>query len=914
VVLGESRRSSTSSSKRTEIGEDRLVSGVAEGIPCGISCGIPSVILGDLRRSGRLYQTLCPFHHEKEPSFTVYPDDFGGHYHCFSCNAHGTLRSLGYVLDGGRLLPASCAPLPPPPPPPRPEAPARAGPGVLEALTEGACVYHSYLRESPEALAYLQQTRGLFQETLEAYLVGYADGKPLLAGFPQAERQASRQRFFQAGLLTQGGADYFRGCLTFPDFSLEDDCQVSDILGRGFPEKMHRRLPSEKVRRRSLYLERFALRDRGTLIIVEGPIDALTLRQAGFNAVGLPGVHAFNHSDAARIKKYGFKNILVALDGDQAGAQGSLRVSSLLAGSSRILPFPQGHVKSDGSPVKDWNELFVGVFGGDLSAFRGYVGKVLADLERGVSYVHTRHLNEDFKIAHEAPKEDNHAENAGFTPQGGSQVFGSSDSQSSVVTDIKRCLSGTPSAKTDGCAVLRMLSAGNEWSKETLPVEYVSPSSAWLSSILSPAEASVFEHLYNWFDGKKKTKLYLSALFSWGERKGREAVIEKVKRCGIWWVKEKHREKEEERFRNIACGERQFCPRDSNYYFSTLYLHTREVVLAIVDSLVSLGVLFASGFKAVSYEITLTREISEYLDALARENLAAWDERISDLKKYVLKFLKSIDCKPTGFCRFHYLSSSMPWLVHYHFHVLVIPAYKKEGLWRRIRRFLDPGDLEKTHEIWAKLVRKWAAKWEIPCLVPEKLDLKRRYFKELARLYFYIKYSLRPPLHDFIKGLVEKKDGRYLYRAKDPEGKKIEKWLGQEEIDAIFDRVALYHSSESYKGKKNRNFRLLSWFGALSPNQKKKLLPDFDLEECDEESPWERADDYGYMITGWNSSRRTVTMRVVYRDLGMGVKMHYEDGDTIEVPVENLVWDKPLGVVKVKKIWRRKASDRPADA
>jgi hypothetical protein len=75
-----------------------------------------------------------------------------------------------------------------------------------------------------------------------------------------------------------------------------------------------------------------------------------------------------------------------------------------------------------------------------------------------------------------------------------------------------------------------MLSAGNEWSKETLPVEYVSPSSAWLSSILSPAEASVFEHLYNWFDGKKKTKLYLSALFSWGERKGREAVIEKVNR------------------------------------------------------------------------------------------------------------------------------------------------------------------------------------------------------------------------------------------------------------------------------------------------------------------------------------------------------------------------------------------------
>jgi hypothetical protein len=41
-----------------------------------------------LKREGRKWKGLCPFHREKTSSFTVFPD---GHYHCFGCNAHGTV-------------------------------------------------------------------------------------------------------------------------------------------------------------------------------------------------------------------------------------------------------------------------------------------------------------------------------------------------------------------------------------------------------------------------------------------------------------------------------------------------------------------------------------------------------------------------------------------------------------------------------------------------------------------------------------------------------------------------------------------------------------------------------------------------------------------------------------------------------
>ena len=53
----------------------------------------------EIKKAGREYKGLCPFHTEKTPSFTVSQDK--GFYHCFGCGAHGT--ALGFLIDFDRL-------------------------------------------------------------------------------------------------------------------------------------------------------------------------------------------------------------------------------------------------------------------------------------------------------------------------------------------------------------------------------------------------------------------------------------------------------------------------------------------------------------------------------------------------------------------------------------------------------------------------------------------------------------------------------------------------------------------------------------------------------------------------------------------------------------------------------------------
>src|SRR5476649_2222054 len=57
-----------------------------------------SVVIGKriaLRKHGREFHALCPFHKEKSPSFTV--NDDKGFYHCFGCGAHGD--SIGFLMN-----------------------------------------------------------------------------------------------------------------------------------------------------------------------------------------------------------------------------------------------------------------------------------------------------------------------------------------------------------------------------------------------------------------------------------------------------------------------------------------------------------------------------------------------------------------------------------------------------------------------------------------------------------------------------------------------------------------------------------------------------------------------------------------------------------------------------------------------
>src|SRR5690606_5522251 len=99
-----------------------------------------------LVRRGREHTGLCPFHHEKTPSFTV--NDDKGFYHCFGCGAHGDV--IRFVMETGNLpfreaveRLAQEAGLPPPRIDPEADAKARVRLGLIEAQEAAAQWFES---------------------------------------------------------------------------------------------------------------------------------------------------------------------------------------------------------------------------------------------------------------------------------------------------------------------------------------------------------------------------------------------------------------------------------------------------------------------------------------------------------------------------------------------------------------------------------------------------------------------------------------------------------------------------------------------------------------------------------------------------------------------------------------------------
>src|SRR5712675_57067 len=177
-----------------------------------------------LIRKGRELAGLCPFHHEKTPSFYVVEDK--GFFHCFGCGAHGD--AVGYLMRAENLdfieaieRLASEAGLAVPQQTPQERERAQRQKTQLEALAAAANFYEARLWAPAGARArdYLA-ARGLDEETIRRFRLGWASDdrqalrRALSGEFPEA-------LLHEAGLVRQpeGGGDpydYFRGRVLFP--------------------------------------------------------------------------------------------------------------------------------------------------------------------------------------------------------------------------------------------------------------------------------------------------------------------------------------------------------------------------------------------------------------------------------------------------------------------------------------------------------------------------------------------------------------------------------------------------------------------------------------------------------------------------------------------------------------------------
>src|SRR5437870_8102803 len=177
-----------------------------------------------LIRRGRELGGLCPFHHEKTPSFYVVEDK--GFFHCFGCGAHGD--AIGYLMRADNLdfieaieRLAAEAGLAVPQQTPQERERAQRQKTLLEALAAAADFYEARLWSPAGARAREYLTaRGLDEETIRRFRLGWAPDdrqalrRALGGEFPEA-------LLHEAGLLRrpEGGGDpydYFRGRVLFP--------------------------------------------------------------------------------------------------------------------------------------------------------------------------------------------------------------------------------------------------------------------------------------------------------------------------------------------------------------------------------------------------------------------------------------------------------------------------------------------------------------------------------------------------------------------------------------------------------------------------------------------------------------------------------------------------------------------------
>ena len=299
-----------------------------------------------VKRAGREFHALCPFHKEKTPSFTI--NDEKGFYHCFGCGAHGDVinyvkeyEHLGYREAIEKLAGMAGLAVPQPT---RAEAAQYSREQSLQQVMEvvtGWCEHQ--LNETAEgelARNYLRE-RGLSAETIAKFRIGYAPADRDALARAMKNQGITEQQLVEVGMLIQidGKAPYsrFRRRLMFP--IRDRKSRVIAFGGRVLPGEPNEDAPKylnspetplfHKGRQLfNLDLARRPAFDTGQLIICEGYMDVVALAQAGI----APAVAPLGTAITAEQLQICWQLVdapTLCLDGDNAGQRAMTRATEL---------------------------------------------------------------------------------------------------------------------------------------------------------------------------------------------------------------------------------------------------------------------------------------------------------------------------------------------------------------------------------------------------------------------------------------------------------------------------------------------------------------------------------------------------------------------------------------------------------
>ncbi|UCZ54513.1 DNA primase [Bacillus shivajii] len=402
-----------------------------------------------LKKQGRNFVGLCPFHGEKTPSFSVSPDK--QLYHCFGCGAGGNVFSFLMELDGLSFIESV-------------EKIANRTNVELPELESGqkdedrygeerkywykghelaAKLYHHILSatdEGREAREYLRK-RGFTKEVIDTFQIGYAPNSwDFLTTFLE-KRQLPMNEIVKSGLLAvrefdQKPFDRFRDRIMFPIWDRQGNIIAfgGRILKDGNPKYLNS--PESEVFNKSqtlysFHIARPSMRKKNEAILFEGYVDVTSAWRAGIdNGVATLGT-ALTEAQGKMLRR-NVDKVIICYDSDNAGQEATFKNAQLLEQlglNIRVAQLPDGNDPDD-YIRENGSERFVQNIIGQSLTFMGfkfrfyrkgknlndegdrmeYIQQVLTEiskLPRAVERDHyLRQLAEEFSLSLDALKQE----------------------------------------------------------------------------------------------------------------------------------------------------------------------------------------------------------------------------------------------------------------------------------------------------------------------------------------------------------------------------------------------------------------------------------------------------------------------------------------------------------------------------
>lgn len=307
-----------------------------------------------LKRAGRNYSGLCPFHKEKTPSFSVSSDK--QIYKCFGCGESGNvftfvmkhrnitfIEAVKYLADRANIAVEYDDK--------RTKIMEDQKQKLYRINTEAARFFYNNITKSKIAQQYFQ-ARGISGATVKRFGLGFANDSWNELMRAMKQKGFSELDLLNVGLIVKNEKgniyDRFRNRVMFPVFDYRG--KVIGFGGRVLDDSKPKYLnsPESLVFQKgiNLYGLNFALKNNidKTFIIVEGYMDCISLHQYGItNAVASLGT-ALTVRQAKLLKRYADK-VIISYDADSAGQAATIRGMEILRNEGfdvRVLTVPSG--------------------------------------------------------------------------------------------------------------------------------------------------------------------------------------------------------------------------------------------------------------------------------------------------------------------------------------------------------------------------------------------------------------------------------------------------------------------------------------------------------------------------------------------------------------------------------------------